>query len=67
MEHSPRNRVMLALGILTGRKISDVLNLDVRDVAYIDRRGRLCVRNELEIKEQKTGKFAGMILHPKLK
>ena len=67
MEHSPRNRVMLALGILTGRRISDILNLDVRDVAYIDRRGRLCVRNELEIKEQKTGKFAGMILHPKLK
>lgn len=67
MEHSPRNRVMLALGILTGRRISDILNLDVRDVAYIDRRGRLCIRNELEIKEQKTGKFAGMILHPKLK
>lgn len=67
MEHSPRNRVMLALGILTGRRISDILNLDVRDVAYIDRRGRLCVRNELEIKEQKTGKFADILIHPKLK
>lgn len=67
MEHSPRNRVMFALGILTGRRISDILSLNVSDVAYIDRRGRLCIRNDLEIKEQKTGKFAGIILHPKLR
>ena len=65
--HSPRNRVLFNLGIFTGRRISDLVNLNVRDVAYIDKRGRLCVRERLEIREQKTRKFAGLILHQKLK
>lgn len=67
MSHNPRNRVMFALGIYTGRRISDILNLDVRDVAEIDRRGRLCIRERLELQEVKTGKFVDILIHPKLK
>ena len=67
MRHNPRNRVLFALGIYTGRRISDILNLDVRDVAEIDRRGRLCIRERLTVQEGKTGKFADILIHPKLK
>lgn len=67
MTHSLRNRVLFNLGIFTGRRISDMIKLNVRDVAYIDKRGRLCVRERLEIREQKTGKFVDLILNYTLK
>ncbi|MBQ3395197.1 MAG: hypothetical protein IJG34_04350, partial [Synergistaceae bacterium] len=37
MHRNTRDRVMFALGIYTGRRISDLVSLNVRDVAYIDR------------------------------
>ena len=43
------------------------MRLDVRDVAYIDRKGRLCICERLVIQERKTGKFADQLIHPKLR
>ena len=40
------------------------MNLNVRDVAYIDKRGRFTIKNRLQIHERKTGKFVDMLLHP---
>lgn len=65
MHRNLRDRVMFALGIYTGRRISDLVNLNVRDIAYIDRKGRLCIVERLTIYEQKTGKLADPLLHPK--
>ena len=56
MHKNPRDRVMFALGIYMGRRISDLVSLNVRDVAYIDRKGRLCICERLVIQERKTGK-----------
>ncbi len=67
MHHNPRDRVLFAIGIYTGRRISDILNLDVRDIAEIDRQGHLHIRERLELQEVKTGKFADILIHPKLK
>ena len=67
MHKNPRDRVMFALGIYTGRRISDLVNLNVRDIAYIDRKGHLCIRERLTIREQKTGKFADPLIHPKVR
>lgn len=67
MNKNPRDRVMFALGIYTGRRISDLVRLDIRDVAYIDRKGRLCICERLVIQERKTGKFADQLIHPKLR
>ncbi len=67
MHKNPRDRVMFALGIYTGRRISDLVNLNIRDVACIDRKGRLCIRERLMINEQKTGKFADILIHPKVR
>ena len=58
MHRNMRDRVMFALGIYTGRRISDIVRLNVRDVAHIDRKG---------IHEQKTGKFADPLIHPKVR
>lgn len=67
MRHNPRDRVLFAIGIYTGRRISDILNLNVRDIAEIDRQGHLHIRERLELQEVKTGKFADILIHPKLK
>ena len=67
MHRNLRDRVMFALGIYTGRRISDLVRLNVRDVAHVDRKGRLCVLERLVIQEQKTGKLAEPLLHPKLR
>ena len=67
MHKNPRDRVMFALGIYMGRRISDLVSLNVRDVAYIDRKGRLCICERLVIQERKTGKFADLVIHPKVR
>ncbi len=67
MHKNPRDRVMFTLGIYTGRRISDLVKLNVRDVAYIDRKGHLCIAERLIIQEQKTGKFADPLIHPKVR
>ena len=59
-----RDYALFVLGIYTGRRISDLVRLNVSDVAYIDKRGRFSIRNRLEIQERKTSKFADIILHP---
>ena len=67
MHRNMRDRVMFALGIYTGRRISDLVKLNVRDIAHIDRKGRLCVLERLVLQEQKTGKFADPLIHPKVR
>lgn len=67
MHNSPRDRVLFICGICTGRRISDILSLNVRDVARIDNHGRLKIRERLTIQEGKTGKFADIVIHPKLR
>ena len=62
---SARDHALFVFGMRTGRRISDLVKLDVGDVAYIDRRGRLCVKERFEIKEKKTGKRADIIIHPR--
>ena len=66
MHKNPRDRVMFALGIYTGRRISDLVKLDFRDVAYIDHKGHIRISERLAIYEQKTGKFVDIALHPNL-
>ena len=67
MHRNTRDRVMFALGIYTGRRISDLVRLNVHDVAYVDRKGRLCIVERLTIHEQKTGKFVDPLLHPRVR
>ena len=65
--HSLRDYAFFKFGIATGRRISDLVRLNVRDVAYIDRKGRLCICERLVIQERKTGKFADLIIQPKVR
>ena len=67
MHRNLRDRVMFVLGIYMGRRISDLVSLNVRDVAYIDMKGRLCICERLVIQERKTGKFADLIIQPKVR
>ena len=67
MHRNLRDRVMFVLGIYTGRRISDLVRLNVRDVAHIDPKDRLCIVERLMLHEQKTGKFAAPLIHPKVR
>ena len=62
--HNVRDYAFFQFGIATGRRISDLVRLNVRDVARIDRKGRLSIVERFEIREKKTGKFANIMLHP---
>ena len=62
-----RDYVLFVLGIYVGRRISDLLSLDVRDVAYIDKRGRLSVSDIICFIEGKTGKAAEITLNSDVK
>ncbi len=62
--HNFRDYAFFQFGIATGRRISDLVRLNVRDVARIDRKGRLSIVERFEIREKKTGKFANIMLHP---
>ena len=53
-----RDYVLFWTGIYTGRRISDILDLKVRDVRNKDR---------IVFKEHKTGKKADIIINPELK
>ena len=64
LSKSKRNYALFMLGIYTGRRISDLVKLDVCEVAYIDKRGRFTIKNRLQIQERKTNKFVNIILHP---
>ena len=62
--HSLRNYAFFQFGIATGRRISDLVRLNIRDVAFVDRKGRLCIVERIEVQEKKTGKFVNLMLHP---
>ena len=64
LSRNVRDYALFMLGIYTGRRISDLVRLNVSDVACIDKRGRFAIKTRLEIQERKTGKFADIILHP---
>ena len=57
-----RNHVLVNLGVYTALRISDILKLRTNDVFDFKRR---TVRETISIKEQKTGKFKQVALHPK--
>ena len=59
-----RDYALFMLGIFTGRRISDLVALNVEDVAQIDKRGRFAIKTRLQIREHKTGKYTDIILHP---
>lgn len=59
-----RDYALFMFGMRTGRRISDLVKLNVSDVAEIDKRGRLCVKERMEIGEKKTGKYIDLIIHP---
>ena len=58
-----RDYALFEFGIYTGRRISDMVKLNVRDVAHIDRKGHFCISERLIIQEKKTGKFIDMWIH----
>ena len=62
--HNLRDYAFFYFGIYTGRRISDIVRMNVRDVAEIDRKSHFVIRERLEIQEKKTGKFTDIILHP---
>lgn len=49
---SPRDALLFQTGVNTSLRIGDLLRLQVRHVAYLDR----TIRKYIDIKEQKTGK-----------
>ncbi|MBQ7733446.1 MAG: tyrosine-type recombinase/integrase, partial [Synergistaceae bacterium] len=59
-----RDYALFVFGIYTGRRISDLVSMNVRDVAYIDKRSRFRIAERFMIQERKTGKFIDLILHP---
>ena len=59
-----RDYAFFQFGIATGRRISDLVRLNVRDIAFVDRKGRLTIVERLKIQEKKTGKFIDLMLHP---
>lgn len=56
--HSKRNRLIFAIGINTGLRVSDILGLNVEDVDG---------KSYVEIKEKKNGKYKRFPLNAKLK
>ena len=59
-----RDYALFVFGIYTGRRIVDLVRLNVRDVAYIDKKCRFCIVERLKILEKKRGKFIDLLLHP---
>ncbi len=56
-----RDYALFLFGVHTGRRISDIVALNVQDVAYIDGKGKLRIAKHLSIRERKTGKFIKII------
>lgn len=55
---NPRNKVLFAIGIYTGLRISDILQLKVSDVYK---------RNRIEVKQKKTGSYVYIPINKELK
>ena len=62
-----RDYAMFIFGVYTGRRIGDILALNVGDVAKIDNRGYLRIVNRLSIREEKTGKGFSFTVHQRVK
>lgn len=58
-----RDYALFEFGIKVGRRISDLVKLNVEDVTYLDERGRFCMSERLIIQEQKTGKFSTLYIN----
>lgn len=55
---NPRNKILFAIGIYTGLRISDILKLRVKDI--------YC-KNRLEVKQQKTKQYVYIPINKELK
>ena len=60
---SLRDYALFEFGLRVGRRVSDLVNLNVGDVARLDRRGRLVIRNRLMCQEKKTNKFSDILIN----
>lgn len=58
-----RDYALFEFGIKVGRRISDLVRLNVEDVTYLDERGRFCMSERLIIQEKKTGKFSTLFIN----
>lgn len=58
-----RDYALFIFGIYTGRRISDIVALNVNDIAFVDDKGRFTIKNRLQRREKKTGKFIDIRLH----
>lgn len=58
LNQSPRNRLIFAIGINCGLRISDILNLNVSDVKN---------KSYIIVREKKTGKYRKIPLNTKLR
>lgn len=58
-----RDYALFIFGIYTGRRISDIVALNVNDIAHVDNKGRFTIKKRLQIIEKKTGKFINIALH----
>lgn len=65
-KRSARNHALFQMMLYTGRRINDVLSLDVWDVTSRDRRNRLVIRKRIEFREAKSGKFTSIKTHSAL-
>ena len=62
-----RDYAMFIFGIYTGRRIGDILALNVGNVARIDRKGYLRIMDRIQIREEKTGKGFAFPVHQRVK
>lgn len=60
-----RNKVIFSVGINTAYRISDLRRLKLSDVLVVSK-GKVIVKERLEMKEQKTGKHNSIIISTKL-
>lgn len=56
-KHSMRNRLIFAIGVNVGLRVSDILNLNISDVYG---------KTRVEIREKKTNKYKRFVLNNKL-
>ncbi len=62
-----RDFIMFMLGINLGLRISDILQLKVKDVREKKKNGQIRIRNSVKIQEKKTGKFKQLVISYELK
>ncbi len=60
-----RDYALFEFGIRVGRRVSDLVSLNIGDVARLDRKGRIVIKERLAIREKKTQKFADILINPR--